>query len=86
MGAIFNVFPLILIPVLTYNIWAFGSTAANNNADVVRAHGGTVVLEHSEPGRTTFAVRLPIEPVVDVSTPRRTEAAAARVTGTAASH
>jgi len=39
MGAIFNVFPLILIPVLTYNIWAFGSTAANNNnADIVRGH------------------------------------------------
>jgi hypothetical protein len=37
MGAIFNVFPLILIPVLTYNIWAFGSTAANNNnAEIVR--------------------------------------------------
>lgn len=41
MGSIFNVFPLILIPVLTYNIWAFGSTAANNNdANVVRAHLG----------------------------------------------
>ena len=26
MGAIFNVFPLMLIPVLTYNIWAFGAT------------------------------------------------------------
>jgi len=39
VGAIFNVFPLVLIPVLTYNIWAFGSTAANNNnADVVRGH------------------------------------------------
>jgi hypothetical protein len=39
MGAIFNVFPLILIPVLTYNIWAFGSTAANNNnSEVVRGH------------------------------------------------
>lgn len=39
MGAIFNVFPLVLIPVLTYNIWAFGSTAANdNNADIVRGH------------------------------------------------
>jgi hypothetical protein len=39
MGAIFNVFPLILIPVLTYNIWAFGSTAANNNnAEIVRGH------------------------------------------------
>ena len=30
MGAIFNVFPLILIPVLIYNIWAFGSTAAHS--------------------------------------------------------
>jgi hypothetical protein len=39
VGAIFNVFPLVLIPVLTYNIWAFGSTAANNNnADIVRGH------------------------------------------------
>jgi len=39
MGAIFNVFPLILVPVLTYNIWAFGSTAANNNNfEVVRGH------------------------------------------------
>jgi hypothetical protein len=39
MGAIFNVFPLILIPVLTYNIWAFGATAANNNnAAAVRIH------------------------------------------------
>ena len=37
MGAIFNVFPLILIPVLTYNIWAFGATAANNgNGEAVR--------------------------------------------------
>ncbi|MGD9979667.1 MAG: hypothetical protein AB7H66_17860 [Hyphomonadaceae bacterium] len=39
MGAIFNVFPLILIPVLTYNIWAFGATAANNgDGGAVRAH------------------------------------------------
>lgn len=39
MGAIFNVFPLILIPVLTYNIWAFGATAANNgDGAAVRAH------------------------------------------------
>ena len=39
MGAIFNVFPLILIPVLTYNIWAFGSTAANNNnSEIVRSN------------------------------------------------
>ncbi len=39
MGAIFNVFPLILIPVLTYNIWAFGATAANNG-------DGAAVREH----------------------------------------
>ncbi len=39
MGAIFNVFPLILIPVLTYNIWAFGATAANNgDGAMVRQH------------------------------------------------
>lgn len=38
MGAIFNVFPLILIPVLIYNIWAFGSTAASNDAGEVRSH------------------------------------------------
>ena len=39
MGAIFNVFPLILIPVLTYNIWAFGATAASND-------GGASVRQH----------------------------------------
>lgn len=39
MGAIFNVFPLILIPVLVYNIWAFGSTVdPNTSARDVRAH------------------------------------------------
>jgi hypothetical protein len=39
MGAIFNVFPLILIPVLTYNIWAFGATAANSGDGAsVRQH------------------------------------------------
>jgi hypothetical protein len=39
MGAIFNVFPLILVPVLTYNIWAFGATAANDgDGAAVRAH------------------------------------------------
>ena len=39
MGAIFNVFPLILIPVLTYNIWAFGATAASNQDGAsVRQH------------------------------------------------
>ncbi len=38
MGAIFNVFPLILIPVLIYNIWAFGSTAAGTDPADVRRH------------------------------------------------
>lgn len=38
MGAIFNVFPLILIPVLIYNIWAFGSTAAGTTGATVREH------------------------------------------------
>ena len=38
VGAIFNVFPLILIPVLIYNIWAFGSTAVNKAAALVRQH------------------------------------------------
>ncbi|HYD86996.1 MAG TPA: hypothetical protein VEA80_05955 [Vitreimonas sp.] len=38
MGAIFNVFPLILIPVLTYNIWAFGATASAADGIDVRTH------------------------------------------------
>jgi hypothetical protein len=38
MGAIFNVFPLILIPVLIYNIWAFGSTVGGAE--------GVAVLQH----------------------------------------
>ena len=39
MGAIFNVFPLILIPVLIYNIWAFGSTLGDNaSGRQVRQH------------------------------------------------
>jgi hypothetical protein len=38
MGAIFNVFPLILIPVLIFNIWAFGSTAAGTDPADVRMH------------------------------------------------
>ena len=38
MGPIFNVFPLILIPVLTYNIWAFGATASAEDGVDVRTH------------------------------------------------
>ncbi len=36
MGAIFNVFPLILIPVLIYNILAFGATVARTTGKDVR--------------------------------------------------
>jgi hypothetical protein len=38
MGAIFNVFPLMLIPVLIYNIWAFASTAGGTSGADVREH------------------------------------------------
>jgi len=38
MGAIFNVFPLILIPVLTYNIWAFSASMGGGDAAAVGAH------------------------------------------------
>ena len=33
---------------------------------IAAAHGGTLVLEHSEPGCTTFAVTLPLDPSADV--------------------
>jgi hypothetical protein len=36
MGAIFNVFPLILIPVLIYNLLAFGSTVVGTTGQAVR--------------------------------------------------
>ena len=38
MGAIFNVFPLILIPVLIYNIWAFASGIGADHPQEVRGH------------------------------------------------
>ena len=44
MGAIFNVFPLILIPVLIFNIWAFGSTAAGTDPVDVRRHLDTPMI------------------------------------------
>ncbi|HET9231591.1 MAG TPA: hypothetical protein VFO00_09915 [Vitreimonas sp.] len=34
MGAIFNVFPLILIPVIIYNIWAFANGGDGTSAEV----------------------------------------------------
>lgn len=39
MLAIFNVFPLVLIPVLIYNIWAFGATVTNDG-------DGAAIREH----------------------------------------
>jgi hypothetical protein len=38
MGAIFNVFPLLMIPVLIYNVWGFGSTVAHHDSNTVRQH------------------------------------------------
>lgn len=34
---------------------------------IAEAHGGTLTLEHSAPGQTTFAVRFPPAPVIDRS-------------------
>ena len=52
---------------------------------IAAAHGGTAVLEHSEPGRTTFAVRLPLEPSGDRPTTSSPEPAADIVPDAAAS-
>lgn len=41
MGAIFNVFPLILIPVIIYNIWAFANAGSGDAAAV-----GAQILHH----------------------------------------
>ncbi len=39
MGVIFNIFPLILVPVAIYNIWAFGASLGENVTGVmVRQH------------------------------------------------
>ena len=88
MGAIFNVFPLILIPVLIYNIWAFGSTAAGTDAVDVRRHLETpmicVPMASTEPGAVNAceagrqAAQTPAAAVV-AQTP---EAAAAGPVGT----
>ncbi|MEJ0023896.1 MAG: hypothetical protein WDN76_11050 [Alphaproteobacteria bacterium] len=44
MGAIFGIFPLILIPVLIYNIIAFGGSALKN-AQSVRLQMGDTALQ-----------------------------------------
>jgi hypothetical protein len=41
MGAIFNVFPLILIPVIIYNIWAFANAGSGDAAAI-----GAQILHH----------------------------------------
>ncbi|MBC7769657.1 MAG: hypothetical protein H7124_12825 [Phycisphaerales bacterium] len=49
MGAIFNVFPLILIPVLTYNIWAFSASMGNADSAVVGAQILAALENHESP-------------------------------------
>lgn len=54
MAAIFNVFPLILIPVLIYNLLAFGSTVAGTTGADVRRNltneWFSVPMASQEPG------------------------------------
>jgi signal transduction histidine kinase len=52
---------------------------------IATAHGGTLVLEHSEPGRTTFAVSLPLDPTGDEPRTSLQEAPANGVADTATS-
>ncbi|HVZ99272.1 MAG TPA: hypothetical protein VG841_03030 [Caulobacterales bacterium] len=58
MGAIFNVFPLILVPVLIYNIWAFLSTTGASAREVreqLRASIFKVPMASSEPAQAGVA-------------------------------
>ncbi len=52
---------------------------------IAEAHGGTLALEHSEPGRTTFAVTLPVDQAAEVPRTRPDETVA-NVVPDAASH
>jgi hypothetical protein len=49
MGAIFNVFPLILIPVIVYNIWAIASGGDGTSAEV-----GAQILAHLQNRENPF--------------------------------
>lgn len=49
MGAIFNVFPLILIPVIVYNIWAFANAGQGDSAEVAAR-----ILYHLENSEQPF--------------------------------
>jgi len=61
MGAIFNVFPLLLIPVLIYNIWAFAATASQGHTsgaeirDHLRSAFLRVPMASSEPAASGIA-------------------------------
>jgi hypothetical protein len=44
MGAIFSVFPLLLIPVLIYNIWAFGATVGDHDGSKAAAFAEKLVF------------------------------------------
>jgi hypothetical protein len=65
MGAIFNVFPLLIVPVLIYNIWAFGSSLGGgpNSGRMVRQHlqdeWFAVPMASQEPG--VAGVMQPVE-------------------------
>ena len=45
---------------------------------IAEAHGGTLVLERSEPGSTTFAVTLPLDPTARIRTHRSRRGRGAR--------
>jgi hypothetical protein len=83
MGAIFNVFPLILIPVLVYNIWAFGSTAAGTDPRDVRMHLEQPMIcmpmASQEPGAVNPCERAP---AAAQSFPTQTPPAVAEASGT----
>ncbi len=49
MGAIFNVFPLILIPVIIYNIWAIANTGSGEAVEI-----GARILGHLENQQDPF--------------------------------
>jgi hypothetical protein len=49
MGAIFNVFPLILIPVIIYNIWAFANAGSGDSVAI-----GAQILHHLENQQEPF--------------------------------
>jgi signal transduction histidine kinase len=53
---------------------------------IAEAHGGSLVLEHSEPGSTTFVVTLPLDPNVDGPRTGRDETVAVALPDIAASH